>query len=128
MCYENYCHCAHGYATFITDSTNPIIYCDYKLKSKYAAFFFELFFPFGAGHLYAENKILAMIKFVSFSMIICTCCGILFSIAMDDKNYGIKCFSILFILMTMTWVLFECIDLVSYAFCIYNDGNGLPLI
>ena len=128
ICYENTCHCNQGFETLIENNNAPIIYCNYKLKSKFVAFFLELFFPFGAGHLYAENTLLAMIKFVSFSMILCTCCGVLFSIALEDKNCGVKCFGLLFLLMIVFWALFEAIDLVCYAFGIYRDGNGLPLI
>ncbi len=128
ICYENQCRCNQGYATLIDNPIEPVIYCNYKLKSKFVAFFLELFFPFGAGHLYAENTLLAMIKFVSFSMIVCTCCGVLFSIALEDKNCGVKCFGLLFLLMIVFWALFETIDLVCYAFGIYKDGKGLPLI
>ncbi len=130
VCYDNECICSHGFATHneFNTSNTPIIYCNYKLKSKFVAFFLELFFPFGAGHLYAGNNILAMIKFISFSMIICSCCGILCTIALEDKGCGMKCFVIFFIFMIVFWILFELIDLFCYAFGIYKDGNGIPML
>jgi hypothetical protein len=128
ICFKNYCHCSHDYSTYITSETYPIIYCNYHLKSKYTAFFLELFFPFGVGHLYAENAVLAIIKFLSFTMILCSCCGILFSISLEHKNDGIQCFSLLFILMIVVWLLLQIIDLVCYSMAVYMDGNGFPLI
>jgi hypothetical protein len=128
ICFENTCHCNHGFETLIENTNEPVIYCNYKLKSRFVAFFLELFFPFGAGHLYAENTLLAMIKFVSFSMILFTCCGVLFSIALEDKNCGVKCFGMLFLLMIVFWGIFETIDLVCYGLGIYKDGKGFTLI
>jgi hypothetical protein len=124
-CVENKCICFEGYTT-LPEPFQPR--CNYKQKSRFIAFFLELFFPVGAGHLYAGRIVSALIKLFSFMMIVCSfCCNLCFIFLSLEQKFLI-CPSIIFILALVTWIILEGIDLVCFGMGIYKDGNGIELI
>jgi hypothetical protein len=124
-CVENKCLCFEGYTT-LPKPFEP--HCNYKQKSKFIALFLELFFPVGAGHLYAERTISALIKLFTFMLIMCAfCCNLCFIFVGLEQKFLI-CPSIVFILALITWLILQGIDLVCFGFGIYKDGNGIEMI
>jgi hypothetical protein len=124
-CVENKCICFEGYTT-LPEPFQP--HCNYKQKSKLLAFFLELFFPVGAGHLYAGRTISALIKLFSFLMIIFSfCCNLCLVILSIEQKFLI-CPSLVFLLALVTWIVLEAVDLVYFGFGIYKDGNDIEMI
>ena len=128
VCNGNQCICED---VFITVNNKNIqskgVNCNYHLKSRFVAFLLEFFFPFGVGHFYSGKTFLALIKLSLFSILICMCCAVLCCVTSKDANpFSIIICSIL-VLCLISIALMEIFDLVSYAFGLYNDGNGIMM-
>jgi hypothetical protein len=124
-CIEGDCICLPGYTT-LAQPFQPR--CNYKQKSKFIAFFLEFFFPIGAGHLYAERLVSALVKLFIFMLIVCSfCCNLCFIVLSFEQKFLI-CPSIIFLISLVIWIIFQSVDLVCFAFGIYKDGNGIDMI
>ena len=127
-CSGGTCICKNNYITISNAYVdNKGIYCNYPVKSKLMAVLLEFFFPFGVGHFYSGNTLLAIIKLVIFIILLSMCCSILCCVAGKCINIvsSIICFTIIASLIAL--VCMEIFDLVGYGFGIYNDGNGVMM-
>lgn len=124
VCDNNTCLCGNGFMT--VEQLNDGKFCNYKTKSKFIAFLFEFFFPFGVGHLYAENATLAMIKFSLFMIFFLSFC---FELCFLQAKVG-KCLlfiTFIFIVDLILWILLQLVDLIGYSLGYYTDGNGIQM-
>lgn len=126
VCVDDTCICSYDYTTFKYEN-EPLIYCNYKQKSKFTAFFLEFFFPVGAGHLYAGKTLLAVIKFSLFLIFFCGMCSELCSLGMQ-MNKLVICSAFVILVDMFIWIILQFIDIICYAFGIYKDGNGVAMI
>ena len=125
-CSGEYCICHDKYITMNNKNIkNSGIYCNYPLKSRITAFLLELFFPFGIGHFYSGNLLLAIIKLAIFILLFSMCCSLLCCAAGKMLGACSSIISLIVILSLVGLILMEIFDLVGYGFGIYNDGNGV---
>ena len=126
ICSGGTCICKDNYITVNNALVNNKgIYCNYPVKSRLAAVLLEFFFPFGVGHFYSGNTLLAIIKLALFIILLSMCCSILCCVS--AKMVSI-CSSIIVFIVIITLILLvgmEIFDLVGYGLGIYNDGNGI---
>ena len=127
-CSGGYCICNDKYITMNNKNiNNNDIYCNYPLKSRITAFLLELFFPFGIGHFYSGNLLLAIIKLAIFILLFSMCYSILCCAAGKILGACSVIISLIVILSIICLILMEIFDLVGYGFGIYNDGNGVMM-
>ena len=128
-CFSNVCVCDERYTTVNNQYVkNNGINCNYELKYKLYAFLLEFFFPFGMGHYYSGKTIFFIIKLFLFGGLILSCCFIACFLA-EDKITGCQtALTLIFLLCAILLVILQIIDLVSYGFGIYYDGNGVPML
>ena len=125
ICYKNQCICSKDFVTVNNQYIkNYGVSCNYETKNRFIAFLLEFFFPFGVGHLYAEKKYLAMIKFSFFLIFLFGYCGQLCCLQ-KPINKGIVFVSIIFLLDILVWFSMQIFDIVCYALGYYYDGNGV---
>ena len=129
LCVRNVCVCTPKYTTVNNEYVkNNGINCNYELKSKLFALLLEFFFPFGMGHYYSEKMILFSIKLCLFGGLILSCCFIACFLA-EDKITGCQTvLTLIFLLCIISLFILQIIDLVSYGFGLYHDGNGVAMI
>ena len=125
ICSNNECICAGHYVT-VDKNTTDIVYCNHKTKSKFTAFVFEFFLPFGMGHFYADNFGKGIIKMALFIGIVVGCCCELCCIR-SVINKGIVWGTFVLLTIFLVWLTFQVIDLGGYLFGYYYDGFGIPL-
>ena len=125
ICYKNQCVCSKDFVTVNNQYIkNYGISCNYQTKNRFIAFLLEFFFPFGVGHLYAEKKYLAIIKFSFFLIFLFGYCGQLCCLQ-KPINKGIIFVSVIFLLDLLLWILMQIFDIICYALGYYYDGNGV---
>jgi hypothetical protein len=127
VCYEDKCICAYGFTTFNKNPLEPSIYCNYKQKYKLVAFFLEFFFPVGAGHIYAEKYLHALVKFILFIIFFCAMCGEIFCLNLKMEKMLICSAFTIFADMCL-WIVLQFVDILCYGLGIYSDGNSMPMI
>lgn len=124
VCAGEVCVCGNGFVTVnkITDGH----YCNYKSKQRLIAFLLEFFFPFGVGHLYAENLLLAIIKFSLFALFLSLFC--LELCCLQTKLGGcLVVVSFVFVVDIIIWIGFQMVDIIGYALGYYTDGYGVKM-
>ena len=127
-CIGNICVCKEKFMTVNNEKIkNNGIFCNYVLKSRFLAFLLEFFFPFGIGHFYSGNIILAIIKLALFILLISMCCSILCCAAGKILNICSTIICIIVVLSLIGLVFMEIFDLVGYGLGIYTDGNGIAM-
>ena len=127
-CNGNECICEEGYLTVNNKNIqNNGVFCNYHVKSKFIAFLLEFFFPFGVGHFYSGNVVLAVIKLALFIVLICTCCAVLCCVTGKIVNCCSFVICTIVVLCIIGIAFMELFDLISYAFGFYTDGNGINL-
>jgi hypothetical protein len=126
VCYEDNCLCSYGFKTYMK-TNDPVIYCNYKQRSRMTAFFLEFFFPIGLGHLYAGKITLALIKFGLFIGFFIGLCGELMCIKLNFEKL-VVCSAFTLLADMCLWISIQLVDLVCYALGYYSDGNGVQLI
>jgi len=126
---KNACICTEEWATFPEDSNQQ---CNYHKKKQLAAFLFEFFLGFGAGHFYCENYTIASLKLTSFLFGICIICLLPLTAKFindrcesDSMVILTSCFYYLCAMGLAFWFIY---DLVIFGMNKYKDGNGIPLV
>jgi hypothetical protein len=141
ICIENICKCSPGFTTngiynnqtsqiSQTTFSNTETFCNYRQLCAYTAFFLEFLFPIGAGHIYAKNFKLAILKFFSFSIFFCFICGefFLFRVKLSILSKCDRIIAYFLISDIFIWFIFHLVDLAFYGAGIYRDGNGIELL
>lgn len=130
-CGNNNCECSKGYYTF---PSNSISKCCYEQKSQFITFILEAFIGFGAGHIYAMNYNIGIIKLVIYSVLfVLLFSTICYRYIKNDKieyeNYIILKFASILSMMLCfcTYTVWQCIDILLIGTNYYVDGNGAPL-
>ncbi len=139
LCINNACECSYGFKTALKSKNNFSLknfheesesFCNYKQLCTTTAFFLEFLFPFGGGHLYAQNYKLAFLKFFSFSIFFCFICGEFFFIKIKlsalNRCHIFLAYTIVFDIFL--WFLFHLVDLFCYGAGFYKDGNQIEFI
>lgn len=125
-CFEGNCICDIGYTTLPHDKVS----CEYEQRDHSVAFFLEFFFPFGAGHFYAEQMLFGLVKSILFVLLCLFWCGDICNLrirfTLNSKWDKIHMGSVLVNFIAFT--LMHLIDLICFGFNIYKDGNGIDLI
>jgi hypothetical protein len=126
VCYMNTCYCLNGF----TSVEGRDIYCDYKMKNHYVALLLEFFFPFGAGHFYAENYLLGSLKSAFVLFLIVSVClfynyftGDLTNIKTNKLVYLI----ITYLFCTAVYLIWNLVDILLFGLNIYKDGNNIKM-
>lgn len=124
-CVSDLCLCAPGYTTYIQKQSNPtqnIVFCNYALKYKDWAIWFELCLPFGVGHFYSRRYFHGFLKFILFWFL--SFVKVLFKKRVRGYPNLLKvsqillwCFGILY-----------CIDYFGFTFDYYTDGNRMKML
>ena len=128
VCNGNECVCEEGYLTVNNKNVqNNGVFCNYHLKSRFIAFILEFFFPFGVGHFYSGNIVLAIIKLALFIVLICTCCAVLCCVTGKVINACSFIICLIVVLCIIGIAFMEIFDLVSYGLGLYSDGNGIGM-
>ena len=128
VCSGNECICEEGYITVNNKKVqNNGVFCNYHTKSRFIAFLLEFFFPFGVGHFYSGNMVLAVIKLALFVVLICTCCAVLCCVTGKVVNTFSFVICVIVVLCIIGIVFMEVFDLFCYAFGFYKDGNGVKM-
>lgn len=135
------CQCDISYAEFYLnkelkegeeriDSKDIKEFCTYKRKSQLVYFLLEFILNIGAGHLYASNYTLGVIKMilvflpcVLFSLLICM--GVMSSSKIADMAVFGYCLVVASVCAIVIWWL---VDVILIAIGYYTDGNRVPLI
>lgn len=122
------CKCEEGYANI---KSNSKIYCSYKQKSQLAAFLFELFLPFGVGHLYVGRYLFGITKMIIVTSPLTICLFTFLGILVSDKflnggNSSLVCIGVVF-LFSIVGLVWWVADLVLFGTNNYSDGNNVPL-
>ena len=115
---KNTCECAHGYAN-IADSG---VFCTYEQKKQLYAFFLEVSFLGGMGHLYAGRVAHGIIKLILI---------ILLPIILFYSAYWSKWNPIVMIVSTTICcgiTIWHLVDVILIGMNKYMDGNGVPLV
>ena len=121
-CIENICLCARGYTTFYSKGElNKEQLCNYPYKYKYYAIWFEMIFPFGIGHFYANRYFHGAIKLTLFWFLAFV--KSIFKKKIRGYPELVKISSILL------WIFgfLYCADFFGFTFDYYLDGNKIPL-
>lgn len=125
---NNKCVCASGYVHLYQNSS---LYCSYKQKSQLAAFLFELFLPFGIGHLYIGRVLFGITKMIIVTSPATICLFTFLGILVSDKflnggNSSLICLGFVFFFgfIGFAWWI---ADLVMFGMNLYPDGNNIPL-
>jgi hypothetical protein len=114
------CKCAHGFAHTHVDGGKL---CTYPQKRQLLAFFLELLFASGVGHLYAGRLVYGIIK-MCFILII-PAVLLFWAFYSKEKNSIILIILSTLCFLVLTWHL---VDLVMLGMNKYNDGEGVPLL
>ncbi len=127
-CRGNECICEPNFITLNNAYVkNNGVYCNYKVKSRYMAFLLEFFFPFGIGHFYSGNTVLAIIKLALFIFLLTMCCSVLCCVVGKVLSACSAIICILVLLSIIGLVFMEVFDLISYGLGFYYDGNGVKM-
>ena len=123
------CQCNEGYITEETNKSN--MKCTYKQKSQLAAFLFELFLPFGVGHLYVGRYLFGITKMIIVTSPLTICLFTFLGILVSDKflnggNSSLVCIGVVF-LFSIVGLVWWVADLVLFGTNNYSDGNNVPL-
>ncbi len=126
VCYMNTCYCFNGF----TSLKGRDAYCDYKMKNHYVALLLEFFFPFGAGHFYAENYLLGSLKLAFVLFLIISICLFYNYFTGDVSN--IKTNKLIYLINTFlfclaVYLVWNLVDLLLFGLNIYKDGNNINM-
>jgi len=123
--YNEACLCNTEWATFPFDQFEM---CNYKKKKQVVTFLLEFFIPFGAGHLYAKNYAMGIIKLLYFVL---SCClfGLvrLLSKKTEENNTFILLLSLLGCITCIGVIVWQLTDIILIGLNRYSDGNGILL-
>lgn len=125
------CKCKEGYTTKI--NSNKGSFCDYKSKYSITASLMELL-GLGLGHFYTERYVHGVIKlvFLGFAWWILYLCEkmcdeitLVNAQFMESREYQkISKITITLRILSNSWNI---LDSLLFYFCVYYDGNNLPL-
>jgi hypothetical protein len=122
------CECDKGYATFPVENFPQ---CNYQQKKQIAAFLYEFFLGFGAGHFYCERYTNAGLKLSAFIFGIYIICLLPLSAKfINDRcesEYLTLAVSCLYYMCAVALAFWFIYDLVMFGLNKYEDGNGIRL-
>lgn len=125
--YYEHCICNLGW----TSMSNDVIKCCYEQKSQLTAFLFEFFIGFGSGFFYINRYKQGMIKLFCYLFFCCFCYLVALCIYVKDESKEThiiqKILNSLLILIILTYVIWFFVDVISFGFNLYQDGNGIDL-
>jgi uncharacterized membrane protein len=113
------CECAHGFANL---DSNGTVYCTYEQKKQLYAFFLEVCFLGGMGHLYAGRIAYGIVKLLLM---------IVLPLILFYSSYCSKWNPIVIIASTTMCcgiTIWHLIDVILIGMNKYMDGNGIPLV
>jgi hypothetical protein len=114
------CKCAHGLAHVHIDDGKL---CTYRQKRQLLAFFLELLFASGIGHIYAGRLLYGLLKMLF--VLIVPAVLLIWAFCSKEKNSVILIILSTLCFLILTWHL---VDLVMLGMNKYNDGEGVPLV
>lgn len=131
---EGFCKCSEDFANFVSNQNDlkkvnlvksrGSSYCGYKRKKQLIAFLLELFLVFGIGHIYLENYVIGVIKFLIFTyfwILRNFCCSYFNPKQVEEsRNLEVKWYNLLLMLITIIWYF---LDIILLAMNKYTDGN-----
>ena len=122
---DHTCMCMPEFANYENDNENNLS-CFYKRRKAIIAGMFELFLPFGLGHVYAGHLFIGMIKLAYIMMTYLFMCCISCKTTGEEDPMMLNTILVLicFIISIPIWNI---IDMFFYVNGIYKDGNGVPL-
>jgi hypothetical protein len=128
------CKCSSEYAEYelnkpLKEGEKPAVasaskaFCQYQRKKQLTYFLLEFFLNIGAGHLYAGNVLLGILKLL---IVILPCLGycVFMCVSSNKDNGTVKALSSLFGCVASIWWL---TDLILIGTRHYDDGNTVPL-
>jgi TM2 domain-containing membrane protein YozV len=122
------CKCDPGFTTFPKESLNK---CNYEKKKQMAAFLYEFFLGFGAGHFYCERYLNASLKLSAFLFGVLIICLLPLSAKFINDKFDSDCLvlttSCFYYFCAMGLAFWFIYDLVIFGMNKYLDGNGVPL-
>jgi len=139
LCIEEFiCNCLTGFLN-VEINTNidkeTLHYCNYQQKLQLIAFLLEFLIPIGAGHLYCNRFLYAMIKFIFIVILPCCICYFIYKcsqgstyletfVSVYRKNKSLTIAMNMWEACAVIWIV---IDIILFGVNFFNDGNKLPL-
>lgn len=122
------CECDAGFTTFPEESS---VQCNYEKKKQIAAFLYEFFLGFGAGHFYCERYLNASLKLAAFIFGVLIICLLPLTAKYINDKFDSDCLvlttSCFYYICAMGLAFWFIYDLVKFGMNKYLDGNGIPL-
>ena len=124
-CISDLCLCAPGYTTYhfpYESKEETRVFCNYALKYKDWAIWFELCLPFGIGHFYSRRYLHGLFKFVLFWFL--SFVKVIFK--KQARGYP----DLLKVSQILLWVfgILYAVDYFGFTFDYYLDGNKMKML
>jgi hypothetical protein len=125
---EGKCVCSVGYITVPSPSEHK--FCNYAQKKQSIAFMLEMFGLIGFGFIYIGYYFRGLMKiFVFFLIIVYGTQFIIVFLREKSDTQAVYFFKLALSCCCVCFpIVWHFIDLVNFAFNIYNDNNGIPLL
>ena len=124
-----HCICNKGYSSL----SGETIKCCYSKKSQFIAFLLETLVGFGAGHFYIGNNSVAIIKLISITSLVCSCCIISICLCyktekvIETPQLKYKILNFIYISSILLWLGWQLFDMILFGLNVYTDGNQQEL-
>ena len=123
--YNEACICNDEYDSYPFDTYEK---CFYKKKQQLIAFLLELFITFGAGHIYAENYTIGILKAFFFVIACFNFISIrIWNKKTEENNTSVLLLGLTGFILCVVIIIWQIVDIILLGLNRYIDGNGITL-